>query len=99
MDKLRELTLLVAIIETGSFSAAARLTNFSPASATRALMAFEERLGIKLIERTTRKISPTEAGRRLAKHAKPLIRNYEEAILDATSESIVPRGEIGRAHV
>lgn len=92
MDKLRELSLLVAIIETGSFSAAARLTNFSPASATRTLMAFEVRLGIKLIERSTRNISPTEAGRRLAEHAKPLLRNYEDAILDATSESIVPRG-------
>ena len=107
MDKLRELSLLVAIIETGSFAAAARLTNFSPASATRTLMAFEERLGIKLIERTTRRISPTEAGKRLAEHAKPLIRNYDEAIQDATSGSIVPRGVLritapllfGRMHV
>ena len=107
MDRLRELSLLVAIIETGSFAAAARLTNHSPASATRAVMAFEKRLGIKLIERTTRKIAPTEAGRRLAEHAKHLTRNYEDAILDATSESVVPRGVLritapvmfGRLHV
>lgn len=70
-------------------------------------MAFEKRLGIKLIERTTRKIAPTEAGRRLAEHAKQLTKNYEEAILDATSESVVPRGVLritaplmfGRLHV
>ena len=107
MDRLRELTLLVSIIETGSFAAAARMTNHSPASATRALMAFEKRLGIKLIERTTRRISPTEAGRRLALHAKRLINDYDEALLDTTSESVVPRGALritapllfGRMHV
>lgn len=107
MDRFRELALLVAIIEARSFATAARMTNHSPASATRALMAFEKRLGIKLVERTTRKISPTEAGRRLADHAKSLIRNYEDAILDATSESVVPRGVLritapllfGRMHV
>lgn len=107
MDRLRELSLLISIIEMGSLAAAARMTNHSPASATRTLTALEQRLGIKLIERTTRRISPTEAGRRLALHAKRLINEYDDALLDATSESVVPRGTLritapilfGRMHV
>ncbi|RUU32941.1 LysR family transcriptional regulator, partial [Mesorhizobium sp. Primo-A] len=64
-DRLQQLALFVRTIETGSFSKAARESGLSQPSVSRAIAALEERLGVKLLLRTTRRITPPDAGQAL----------------------------------
>ncbi|EJL38433.1 transcriptional regulator [Caulobacter sp. AP07] len=80
MDRLDELAMLVAVIDAGGLAAAGRKLRKSPAAMTRALAALEERMGARLIERTTRRLAPTEAGRDLADRARRLLADYEIAL-------------------
>lgn len=62
MDRLREIEVFVRVVETGSFTGAARSLGLSKASATTLVQSLESRLQIKLLHRTTRRVSATEAG-------------------------------------
>jgi DNA-binding transcriptional LysR family regulator len=107
MDRLDQLRLFVAVLDGGSLAAAARKLRRSPPAVTRALAELEARLGVRLIERTTRRLAPTEAGRRLAEQARRLILDFEEAMGEAAGEGTRPRGRLriaaplafGRIHV
>lgn len=107
MDRLDELRVLVAILDGGSLAAAGRRLRLSPPAVTRALAGMERRLGVRLLERTTRRAAPTEAGRRLGVQARGLLASYEEAIAEAAGEVAAPRGRLrvaaplvfGRRHV
>jgi len=80
MDRLDELTVLVAVVDQRSLIAAARRLRRSAPAVTRALAALEERVGARLIERTTRRLSPTEAGRALAEESRALLAAYDAAV-------------------
>src|ERR1700677_3703544 len=80
MDRLDELTIFRAIAETGSLASAARRLGRSPPAVTRALAALEDRAGVRLIERTTRRLVLTEAGRELSERARSLLADYEGAV-------------------
>jgi DNA-binding transcriptional LysR family regulator len=80
MDRLQELAVLVAVVDHGSLAAAARRLRHSPPAVTRALAALEERVGVRLIERTTRRLSATEAGRTFAEQARGVLDGYESAV-------------------
>src|SRR4051812_45122817 len=69
MDRLDELRLFLAIPAPGSLAGAGRRLGHSPPAVTRGLGALEERLGLRLLDRTTRRSRPTEAGERLAEQA------------------------------
>jgi DNA-binding transcriptional LysR family regulator len=69
-DRLQQLALFVRTVETGSFSKAAREFGLTQPSASRAVAALEERLGVKLIARTTRELSATDAGEALFARAR-----------------------------
>ncbi|MBA3676489.1 MAG: LysR family transcriptional regulator [Sphingosinicella sp.] len=107
MDRLTELHVLITIAETGSLAGAARRLRRSPPSVTRILADLEERLGVRLIERSSRRCAPTEAGRQLVEQARHLIGSYEDATSEASGEATAPRGSIkltaplvfGREHV
>ncbi|MBX9700331.1 MAG: LysR family transcriptional regulator, partial [Acetobacteraceae bacterium] len=86
MDRLDELRLLLAILDGGSLAAAGRRMHLSPPAVTRSLAALEERLGLRLIERSTRRLAATEAGRRLADQARRLLADYAEAMEAAAGE-------------
>jgi DNA-binding transcriptional LysR family regulator len=64
-DRLQQLAIFLRTVETGSFSRAAREFGLTQPSASRAIAALERRLGVKLIARTTRQISATDAGQKL----------------------------------
>src|SRR6476646_6927974 len=70
MDRLDELSVFTAILDAGSLAAAARRLHRSPPAVTRSLAALEERLGVRLVERTTRRLAPTHEGRRFAEEAR-----------------------------
>ncbi|MBO6835689.1 MAG: LysR family transcriptional regulator [Alphaproteobacteria bacterium] len=92
MDRLDELEILNAIVTAGSLRQAAIRLRRSPASVTRALAQMEERFGARLIERTTRRIAPTEAGRRLADQARDVLDGYRA--LAARTEPEALRGTV-----
>lgn len=75
---LAEYEILVRTIEEGSLSAAARRLDLSPAVASRRLARLEDRLGVRLIERTSRRLAPTEAGRLVYERALQLLDGVED---------------------
>jgi DNA-binding transcriptional LysR family regulator len=105
MDRLDELAIFVAIIDEGSLAAAGRKLRRSPPAVTRALAGLEDRVGTRLLERTTRRSRPTAAGRRLAEHARQVLAGYDQVVGDASASSV--RGVLrvtapvvfGRRHV
>ncbi len=105
IDRLDELAIFVAILDEGSLAGAARKLRRSPPAVTRALALLEERIGARLLERTTRRSRPTEAGKRLAEHARRLIADYGEAVRETAGAPV--RGVLrvtaplvfGRRHV
>src|SRR5580692_9337683 len=105
MDRLDELSVFVAILDAGSLAVAARRLRRSAPSIPRALAALEARLGARLIERTTRRLTPTEIGRRLGADARRVLATYDEALRQ--SADATPRGLLritapvtfGRRHV
>ena len=80
MDRLDELAIFVAIVDEGSLAAAGRKLRRSPPAVTRALAALEERVSARLLERTTRRSRPTEAGRRLVEHARAVLAGYGDVV-------------------
>jgi len=104
-DRLDELTALVAILEAGSLAAAGRKLRRSPPAMTRLLASLEERLGARLIERTSRRLTATEAGRRLGEQARQVLAGYGDAMRETAAGEV--RGELrvtaplvfGRRHV
>ncbi|MBB2167445.1 LysR family transcriptional regulator [Gluconacetobacter aggeris] len=107
MDRLDELAVFVAVLDSGSMAAAARRLHRSPPSISRILAGLEQRLGARLIDRTTRRLAPTEFGRHFAMQARDLIAQYEALTQAATHEADQPAGMLritapatfGRRHV
>jgi DNA-binding transcriptional LysR family regulator len=105
MDRLDELAVFVAILDAGSLAVAGRRLRRSAPSVTRALAMLEARLGVRLIERTTRRLTPTEAGQRLGANARRALAAYGDAL--RPSAEAAPRGILritaplifGRRHV
>lgn len=79
MDRLDELAIFVRIVEEGSLARAAARLRRSPPAVTRALAALEDRIGVRLVDRTTRRLAPTEAGRAFYDKARSLTAGYEAA--------------------
>jgi len=94
MDRLDTLRLFVSIVDTGSLAAAARRHNQTPPAVTRALAALEERLGVRLVERTTRRSRATEAGQKLAEQSRRLLADYDDAMAEAGGSAAAPRGRL-----
>jgi DNA-binding transcriptional LysR family regulator len=78
-DRLQQFALFVRTVETGSFSRAAREFGITQPSASRAIAELEERLGVKLITRTTRELSATDAGEALLARARDALAAVEDA--------------------
>ena len=92
MDRFRELSVFVAVAEEGAFNAAARRLNLSPPAVTRLVSALEARIGARLFTRTTRRVAPTEAGKRLLADAGRILAELGEAEASAAGAHQTPRG-------
>ncbi len=92
MDRFRELSIFVAVVEEGAFNAAARRLNLTPPVVTRLVNALEARVGVRLLTRTTRKVALTEAGERLFNDAARLLAELEEIEASAAGAHQTPRG-------
>jgi DNA-binding transcriptional LysR family regulator len=78
-DRLQQLALFVRTVESGSFSKAAREFGLSQPSVSRSIAALERRLGVKLLIRTTRQVSATDAGDALVGRARDALLAIDEA--------------------
>lgn len=79
MDRLREMELFVRVVEAGSFSAAALDLSLGQPMISKAIAALEERLGVRLLVRSTRQLNPTEAGAAFYERALRTIAEANEA--------------------
>ena len=79
MDRFHQLKVYVAVAEEEGFAAAARRLQLSPPAVTRAVAALEDTLGVKLLDRTTRYVRATEAGRRYLEDARSILAGLEAA--------------------
>src|ERR1700760_1266695 len=82
---LAETNAFVTVLEQRSFSKAARQLNLSPPRVSEMVRQLEERLGVRLVERTTRSVAPTAAGERLLERLRPVLDDYDAA-LESTNE-------------
>jgi DNA-binding transcriptional LysR family regulator len=80
MDRLEELQVFLAILDAGGMATAARKLKRSPPVITRVLANLEQRLGARLFERSTRRLTPTEAGMRFSGQARRVLSEYESAL-------------------
>ena len=94
MDKLRAMQAFIHIAEEGSLTAAALVMSSSLPAMVRTLAALEADLGVRLFNRTTRRISLTEEGRRHLQSCKLLLSNLEDAEAALTKEAGEPAGHL-----
>src|SRR5271154_6467557 len=78
MDLINGLHTFIRVVETGSFSAVARETNASQSAVTRQVAQLEEHFGVRLLHRTTRKLSLTDEGQDLVGRARHLLEEAED---------------------
>lgn len=94
MDRLHSMRVFCRVIDSGSFVAAAREMNISPAVVTRLVADLEEHLGARLINRTTRRLALTDIGEAYLERTRFILTEVEEAEALASTASSEPRGHL-----
>lgn len=94
MDRWQEMASFLAVVDAGSFVGAADSTGLTKAAVSRQVAALEARLGVRLMHRTTRRLSLTEDGQRFAARARELMANLEEVEADVASQSTEAVGQL-----
>jgi DNA-binding transcriptional LysR family regulator len=107
MDRIDAMQAFIAVADLGGFAPAARKLGLSPSGVTRLIAALEERLGARLLQRTTRSVALTDAGARYLERARRILADVEEAEASIQDERTRPSGRLvvsapigfGRLHV
>jgi DNA-binding transcriptional LysR family regulator len=107
MDRIDAMTAFVAVADLQGFAPAARKLGLSPSGVTRLVAALEDRLGARLLQRTTRSVTLTDVGGRYLERARRILADVEEAEISAQAERMAPSGRLvisapigfGRLHV
>ncbi|MDF4002597.1 LysR family transcriptional regulator [Luteibacter sp. PPL552] len=94
MDQLLAIRVLVCAVESGSLAAAGRQLGLSPAMAGRHLRALEAQLNVRLLQRSTRTLTMTEAGQRYVERCKPILAELEDAAREVTDRDHALRGTL-----
>ncbi|ANL45939.1 LysR family transcriptional regulator protein [Rhizobium phaseoli] len=94
MDRLTSLAVFGRVVECGGFSAAARRLNMSVTMVGNHVQSLEERLGVRLLNRTTRKVSLTETGKYYYERSAQILAELDEADRTASALSTTPRGTL-----
>lgn len=94
MDRLYGLGIFVQVVKQHGFSAAARRLGVSPSAVSRQVAQLEERLGTRLLNRTTRSVQPTEIGMMLYEKARDIVQSLDEAENSVISMGSQPRGRL-----
>ena len=107
MDRIDAMQAFVAVADLEGFAPAARKLGLSPSAVTRLIAALEQRLGARLLQRTTRQVTLTDAGSRYLERARRILADVEEAEQAIEGERTRPGGRLvisapvgfGRLHV
>jgi DNA-binding transcriptional LysR family regulator len=107
MDRIDAMQAFVAVADLRGFAPAARKLGLSPSGVTRLIAALEDHLGARLLQRTTRSVTLTDAGSRYLERARRILSDVEEAEAAAEGERTRPSGRLvvsapvgfGRLHV
>jgi DNA-binding transcriptional LysR family regulator len=107
MDRLDAMQAFITVADLKGFAPAARRLGLSPSGVTRLIAALEDRLGARLLQRTTRSVTLTDAGARYLERARRILADVEEAEIAAEGERARPSGRLvvsapvgfGRLHV
>jgi DNA-binding transcriptional LysR family regulator len=94
MDKLKALQAFVAIVERGSLTAAAEALGSSLPAVVRTLAALESQLGVRLLNRTTRRLSLTEDGRQYLERARRILADLDDADRSLGAQQAEPSGTL-----
>lgn len=94
MDQIHLMRVFVAVGEEAGFAAAARRLGLSPAAITRAIGALEDRLSVRLLQRTTRNVRLTEAGHRYLDDSRTILARLAQANEDAAGVNAASRGRV-----
>jgi len=84
-SEFAELKAFVAVVERASFARAADQLGLSPSALSQSIRQLEARLGVRLLNRTTRSVAPTAAGARLHERIAPLIRDMADAVAETSA--------------
>ncbi len=93
-DDLSILSTLLAVAEERSFTRAAKRLGVSPSAVSHAMRGLEERLGVRLLARTTRSVAPTEAGEQLLARLRPALTEVRDALGQITGLRDTPAGRV-----
>jgi DNA-binding transcriptional LysR family regulator len=107
MDRLEAMSIVLAVVEAGSLSAAARRRGTPLATVSRKVSDLETHLGTRLLNRSSRRITLTDAGRSYVAACRRILEDVEEAERSAAGEYSAPKGDLtitapivfGRLHV
>jgi DNA-binding transcriptional LysR family regulator len=107
VDRIDAMQAFVAVADLQGFAPAARKLGLSPSGVTRLIAALEDRLGARLLQRTTRQVTLTDVGARYLERARRILADVEEAEGSAQAERTRPSGRLvvsapigfGRLHV
>jgi DNA-binding transcriptional LysR family regulator len=94
MDRITSMTTFVKVVDAGGFSAAARALNLSPSMVTNHIQSLEERLGVRLLNRSTRKVNLTEVGHAFYDRCVRIIAELDDAEQVAEALQSRPRGTL-----
>lgn len=94
MDRFHLMQTFVAVAEAESFAKASRKLGVSPPAVTRAILQLEQRLGVRLLTRSTRVVRLTEAGGRYLEDSRRIIAELDEADESALGAGATPRGQL-----
>jgi DNA-binding transcriptional LysR family regulator len=89
-----ELSAFVAVAEEESFTKAAKRLGLSSATLSQTIRSLEERLGVRLLNRTTRSVAPTEAGERMLSQMRPLLDSFDAALESVNAFRDRPSGHL-----
>lgn len=94
MDRAAEMMVFAKVVEEGSFSAAARSLKLTPSAVSKQIGRLEDRLGVRLLNRTTRRLSATEEGAAFFQRCSRILADMDEAEAAVTALHSAPRGNL-----
>jgi DNA-binding transcriptional LysR family regulator len=94
MDRMASLTAFVRVVESGGFTAAARRLDLSITTISNHVQALEDSLGVRLLNRTTRRVNLTEIGREYYERCSQILQELAEADEITSASQVTPRGRL-----
>src|SRR6186713_2658086 len=94
LAETQDLLVLRCVVKHGNYSKAAEELGLSASCVSRVISRLEERLGVRLLQRTTRKLSLTEAGQAFHERTAQFLEGLEAAEHDLREHSLAPRGHL-----